>query len=320
VAIKLDHLGDCITALPAMKRLKESFPAASLHVLTGPWNKDLLSAQAFIDKTMEFDFFHARSEHGTHAISAKDLQSLRNRLMKHDYDLAVDFRKHPETRHILLETGARYLAGYDHKGQFPWLDIALEWETDVQGTMKRRHISDDLIGLVDAIDSACLEERQSLEPAWQPGLAGRPVICIHPGGGNAIKQWPPASYATLIELLVEDFDAEILLIGSGEDRTIGLEILRHVPERQRVKNMICQVALSELPRLLASCSLFVGNDSGPKHIAAGLGVPTISIHAGVVDAREWGPVGPRAVAIRRDVVCSPCYLAKAQDCKRGLAV
>jgi ADP-heptose:LPS heptosyltransferase len=83
--------------------------------------------------------------------------------------------------------------------------------------------------------------------------------------------------------------------------------------------MICRVALGELPRLLASCSLFVGNDSGPKHIAAGLGVPTIGIHAGVVDAREWGPVGPRAVAIRRDVACSPCYLAKVQDCNRGLA-
>ena len=39
----------------------------------------------------------------------------------------------------------------------------------------------------------------------------------------------------------------------------------------------------------------------------------------LLDAREWGPVGPRAVAIARDMVCSPCYLSKVEDCHRGLA-
>jgi len=73
-----------------------------------------------------------------------------------------------------------------------------------------------------------------------------------------------------------------------------------------------------LPVLLRGVSLFLGNDSGPKHIAASLGVPTVAIHGGTLDVREWGPVGPNAIAVARDVVCAPCYLAHAEDCRRGL--
>jgi hypothetical protein len=48
-------------------------------------------------------------------------------------------------------------------------------------------------------------------------------------------------------------------------------------------------------------------------------VPTVGVHSGSVDVREWGPIGPAAVAVAREVICSPCYLALAKDCRRGLA-
>jgi hypothetical protein len=86
-----------------------------------------------------------------------------------------------------------------------------------------------------------------------------------------------------------------------------------------VGSVVGQASLAELPRVLSACALYIGNDSGPKHIAAALGVPTIGIHSGVVDAIEWGPVGRRALALRRNMTCSPCYLANADDCPRALA-
>jgi hypothetical protein len=79
------------------------------------------------------------------------------------------------------------------------------------------------------------------------------------------------------------------------------------------------VPLRDLPRLLAACVLFIGGNSGPKHIAAASGVPTIGIHSGVVDPGEWGPIGERAVALYRDMSCAPCFLAKPEHCPRGLA-
>jgi ADP-heptose:LPS heptosyltransferase len=77
--------------------------------------------------------------------------------------------------------------------------------------------------------------------------------------------------------------------------------------------------VGDLPLVLQACDLFVGNNSGPQHLAAALGVATVCIHSGVIDPREWGPMGPLAVSVRREMICSPCYLAHAAECHRDLA-
>jgi hypothetical protein len=47
-------------------------------------------------------------------------------------------------------------------------------------------------------------------------------------------------------------------------------------------------------------------------------VPTVGVHASHVDAAEWGPPGPRAIAIRRHMSCGPCYISEESDCPRGV--
>jgi ADP-heptose:LPS heptosyltransferase len=68
--------------------------------------------------------------------------------------------------------------------------------------------------------------------------------------------------------------------------------LEKVKRKELVRSSVGTTGLAGLPALLASAALFVGNNSGPQHIAAGLGVPTVGVHSGVVDAREWGRSAP----------------------------
>ena len=75
--------------------------------------------------------------------------------------------------------------------------------------------------------------------------------------------------------------------------------MERVRDPKCVYNLAGQLPLSELPGLLTRCALFIGNDSGPKHIAAGLGVPTIGIHSGAVDPYEYGPSGVNALSIMK---------------------
>jgi ADP-heptose:LPS heptosyltransferase len=110
-----------------------------------------------------------------------------------------------------------------------------------------------------------------------------------------------------------------VLIGNGDEAAIADEVLARVQRPATVRSLAGKIPLRDLPALIATAALFVGNNSGPKHIAAGLGVPTVGIESGTVDAREWGPSGANAVAIRRDMLCSPCYLADAALCWRGVA-
>ncbi|HXQ49880.1 MAG TPA: glycosyltransferase family 9 protein, partial [Stellaceae bacterium] len=327
--VKLDHIGDCVIALPAVRRLKRHFPEARISVLAGSSSAAVWSLEPAVDETITFDFFHARSQLGRVEIDEADLIALRRKLDAHRFDLAVDMRKHPETRHVLQYTGARCLAGFDHRGQFPFLDIALEWSGDQSYVRKRQHTAGDLVNLVDAVASACESERQMIAPMSQPArvlpekehraLFAKPVVCVHPAAGNEMKQWPPEYFAALIDVLVERDGCNIAIVGGNDDAAIAAEIVGQVRHRDAITSLVGKLKLKELPVFMAACALFVGNDSGPKHIAAGLGVPTVGIHAGVVDAKEWGPIGASAVAVEREMTCSPCYLFKADDCRRGLA-
>jgi ADP-heptose:LPS heptosyltransferase len=186
------------------------------------------------------------------------------------------------------------------------------------------------VNLVAAVDTACEPARRLFDPLPEPmtveelpeparDLFSRPVVAIHPGSGNVMRQWPSKHIPALIELLVEQNDVSVLLVGGRDDEEKANFIMRQVGRPDRVVSVAGMVPLRELPRLLAGCALFIGGNSGPKHIAAASGVPTIGIHSGVVDPGEWGPMGERAVALYRDMSCAPCFLAKPEHCPRGLA-
>src|SRR6185369_1718373 len=103
------------------------------------------------------------SQLGEKQLTSRDLEELGERLAPYRFDIAVDLRKHLDTRDVLRHTPARFLAGYDYMGQLPFLDIALEWEGDKNLQRKRSHVSDDLINLVEAIGTAGTVERTRLD-------------------------------------------------------------------------------------------------------------------------------------------------------------
>ncbi len=332
LVVKLDHIGDFFTALPAIRRLRGLFPEARLTLLGNRGMDELVLGTGLVDAFIAFEFFHLRSSLGSRELAAQDLADLRARLTPLRFDLAIDLRKHPDTREILRESGARYLVGFDHLGQYPWLDVALEWEGDQGMHAKRGHIADDLLNLVEAVATATQPERAALRrPAtpsgrWLRFLSRRarrlfdlPVVCVHPGVGNVMRQWPVEQFIRLIDMLVAELGVGVVVIGGADEQALGEAIVAQVRAPEAVVSLVGDVPLAQLPALFGACALFVGNNSGPQHVAAACGVPTVGVHSGVVDATEWAPIGLRAVAVRRSMACSPCYLARIEDCHRDLA-
>ena len=337
LAIKVDHIGDFVTAFPAFRKIKRHFPDAKLTVLAAKASLALVAMEPAIDRVVEFNFFHARSEKGERAMARKALRDLEDRLSRERFDLAIDLRRQPETRQILRHTGARWLAGFDRGYAHPWLDFSVEFEGDLANHLKHEHVVDSLVHLVDAIASNCDPDRDVLSARPVRGVArdrvaalllanglpadrlGAPLACLHTGAGSVNKQWPGPSFAGLIDLLTGEAGATVMLIGGPDEAVAVAALLKLVRRSGAIVNLVGKIPLKDLPGVIAAADLYVGNDSGPKHIAAALGVPTVGIHSGTVDAGEWGPMGPHGVTIRREMTCSPCYLARAADCHRGLA-
>ena len=89
-----------------------------------------------------------------------------------------------------------------------------------------------------------------------------------------MRQWPAGHFATLIDLLVAKNGVHVVVLGSPDEAALCEEVLSHVTHRNGVVSLAGKTTRDQLPILLGACALFVGNNSGPKHIAAaGLAFP-----------------------------------------------
>jgi ADP-heptose:LPS heptosyltransferase/GT2 family glycosyltransferase len=333
---KLDHVGDFVTGLPAIQRLKQRFPNAEIHVLASTASSAIARWEPSIDNVIEFNFFHHISQEGRLDISESDWLAIEAQLRPMRFDIAVDLRKHTETREVLKRSGAKLLAGFDLRGAYPWLDVALEWDGDWPYLPKRTQVADDYVALVEVISLACERERRFLDAPdpsaanealravpnladLRPGLFDRPIVCVHPAAGNVLRQWPTEYFAQLIDLITEAYDVNVALIGAPNEVAVAEAVLDKAGAWEKLWSLVGKTKMPELRLLLRGARLFVGNNSGPHHLAAALGTPTIGVHSGVVSAKEWGPIGPSALALQRDMSCGPCYLDSPAKCSRRLA-
>ncbi|HEY8748418.1 MAG TPA: glycosyltransferase family 9 protein [Tepidisphaeraceae bacterium] len=155
------------------------------------------------------------------------------------------------------------------------------------------HITDFILGQLGPWPIMAAAMEQMLKSIVSRGISGSsgvpsgPVV-IHPGAGSGKKCWPADKYLELARDLTQMGRAVEVLLGEVE--------LEQWPREQieafgKTANVVEPGTLVELMGRLAKASAFVGNDSGPGHLAAMLGIPTFSIF-GPVDPARWKPIGP----------------------------
>jgi lipopolysaccharide heptosyltransferase II len=142
----------------------------------------------------------------------------------------------------------------------------------------------------------------------------KPLIACHISSNNGhSKRWPIPYWAILIDKLVREQGAQVILTGAPADLPLIESLLRRVQEQ--AINLAGKTSLPQLVALLQRADLVISGDSGPMHIAAAVGTPLIAIH-GPTDPALSGPISPTATILRSDIWCSPCYNARdTADCR-----
>ncbi|CAB4242794.1 protein of unknown function [Methylacidimicrobium sp. AP8] len=321
LVLQLDHIGDFIYRLPAHDLLRRSWPEAEITLLCGPWNVPLAERTGCFQQIIPFEFFPERSGEwrGVSNLEAERVAAIARSLGR--FDLAVDLRTDPDTRFLLCHFQAELRAGFAAPEVDVVLDVALpngELSGDLYAPTHRR--SSALL-LVEAIRAA-LQDPSSCLPSFLQGIATTEsplprLIAVAPGCGDPVRAWPVEHFARLCALLTGQHNCTVLLVGGPAERETAEAILRDLPP-ERCRNLVGQVPLAEVPGLLASAQVFVGNDSGLSHIAATLGVPTVTVFSGVVDWRMAHPAGHRVSLLRIPISCSPCYSNRCPHAKACL--
>lgn len=311
--LKFWGIGSLQLMTPAAAALRRRFPGAELVLLTLSGNAAAARGLGAFDRVLEFDV--GGSWPGFLARVARLAASLR----RERFDVVFDFEFFTRFSALVsLFTGARRTHGFSstsvwrggfHTHSVPFNRywhvarnfrslVGSENGAEVAPQEVRPHrISSDDHARVDALLRA-------------GGLDPRGAFAVlNPNAGelNFERRWPRPSFARLAQRLLAEDGLPTVLIGSRTERDVCAEVCALArDERGRAPlDLSGELSTGELSALLSRCTAFVTNDSGPMHLAAALGAPTVGLF-GPETPLLYGPLGERVSVLYRPPACSPC--------------
>ncbi len=300
-------IGDLLRIFPAISALHANFPNASISILVRPHAKEALALfeeKDIIDEVINYE--HDRM----HKSFFKKLLLIRS-LRKHKYDLIyVPSKGQGMREHILMAflMRAPHRVGFTKDGTGLLNTVRIELRGDVP--ILKQHL--DLLNMcnlsvTDTSIKIKIPERDVVFARDFLGNGHYPTISIHPSAWwNAdYRTWSLNRYIDLIRRLKSILDARIIIIGGKGDVKIGKEIEKGITGA--IINAVGNTTVSQMAAIIKLSHLFIGNDSGPLHIASVVETPFIGI---------FGPTSPvqvltnmsNGVFLHKKLSCSPCYL------------
>ena len=310
VVIKLDHLGDVILSIPALANLRERFPGAHIAIVVNPSSEPIARAIPYVDEVICYDArFFNRSGGGKRLNLASGIRFARE-MRRRGFDLIVDLRGSFALLVFALTSSSRYRIDRGtylvHRRTGRILPIS-EHEAEINLDMlARAGVPRRSIEMSLKLEDADLNSADSL---LSIGDLRTPVVVIHPGAPASLKRWSAERYAQLAGELLRECNAGIVLVGRKEERQITSSIASAI--NHRVTDISGRTTLGQLCAILQKADLFIGNDSGPMHIAAACGTKVIGLF-GPTSPQRFGPYGDNCVALRIESDCPPCM---REECK-----
>jgi heptosyltransferase-2 len=310
-------VGDAVMAIPAMKAVREHFRDAEITVLVRPWVAGLFTSASFVDRVW--------SE--PKPSSLWDWTRIARAIRTGGFELALLLPNSFESALMMFLAGVPQRIGYATDARSWMLTDSIK---PVDKARHQSHYYLDLVKMVAAGSAqpsieitAALEERSEARRLLQTeGIPpGAPFLVLNPGAAyGSAKRWYADRFARVADTLSRELQLSVALIGSEGEREVAEEVCTGITSRTAVLNG--KTSLEILIGVLAESSLMITNDSGPMHIAAALGVPTVAVF-GSTDETATGPCGPRTRIVKHAVECSPCLLRECpidHRCMTGVTV
>jgi ADP-heptose:LPS heptosyltransferase len=277
-------MGDCLLLTPALHTLREEFPAFHIALLVESRFTDCFSGNNDVDEVL----------------SAESKYSVAFQLFARRFDAIVNL--HGGTTSLLYSCLARgQRIGVEHY-RAPKLYHGL-----VPAPAPEAHTVESATAVIRWLGVRC-QQPAALQYARHPEYAarikeklnGRPYVIIHPGAVMETKRWNSQRFSELARSLLSRGFTVVVTAGPGEERFAG-EIAKEV------QGTVIMLGLNipELAELIRGARMYVGNDSGPMHLAAAVGTPVVAIW-GSSDSRRWRPWAKDYRVVQNPFECNPC--------------
>ena len=326
--IKLSSLGDVVHTLPVSRTLRQEYPKAYIAWIIEERYQELLYKNPDIDEVIPIRTKTWRNNWNRKTF-VEILQVIKN-IRSRKFDVVFDFHGLIKSGLITLLSGAQMKVGF-HKKNCKEKISSIFTNKKAPYIGSGIHVVDMYLTLIKTSLSIKKESKEFPLPKNQgkkievffqnqPELTAKPIIGINPGAGFESKLWELERFAQLADRITTEMGCSILLTWGPGEKHKAQQIARSMKQKSWVAPA---TSIQESISLYKHLKLLVSCDSGPLHLCAALGVPTVSLF-GPTDPMRNGAYGMNHDTVYKVLSCSFCWKRKCplgtQECMQQLTV
>lgn len=315
-------IGDVIFSTPLVEALKKHFPDSYIAYICNRRALHLIETNPSLNKIFVYEKDEYRDALKCSKISGiRKILVFLNEIKCEKFDVSIDLSLGYKHSMILKFIGIKKRIGFNYRNRGKFLTDKLDIES-----FDNKHVVDYYLGLAKPLG---IDTQSKFEPKIfaskvseaagakflkEAGMSDNDfLIGMLPGCGASWgadakrRRWGVEKFARLADLLTEKHGARIVLLGDAKEVDVASRVQSLM--KNRVINYCGKTSLGDLIGIMTKCKLIITNEGGPLHIAAALGVKTVSLF-GPVDEKTYGPYSSsddHAVVSRKDLDCRPCY-------------
>jgi ADP-heptose:LPS heptosyltransferase/glycosyltransferase involved in cell wall biosynthesis len=345
LVIQLTDIGDVILTSPFLRELRRFLPHARIVLIVQPRMFNLVEKCPHVDEVLPYDWRAAKkwktSFYGCLHWWLQSARIAKRSLWKHRLDLAISTRWNNDPCQassiiLMYMSGAPFRIGYRNAPQSPKLFGVRKVNRLITAGPVRtfpKHEVERQLDILRYMGANPIDTRLEVWTTQKEELFARDIlqkfdqtkadlhIAFAPGASWPFRRWPSNRFIQLGSWLQEKYKANILIIAAKVEQELSLSIEKGLHSSQTL-NLTGETTLREMASILKQCKLFIGNDSGPLHVAAASGVPVIGLF-GPGEYQRFKPWGTGHEAIYLGLSCSPCSencLFNEPRCIKGITL
>lgn len=327
--VKLSAIGDVIHTLPSLAALRKRYPDAHITWAIEEDSADIIAEHPCLDRIIisrRKRWLKNLREVCDVRTTIGEIRSFVSALRDREYDLVVDFHGLLKSSVVVALSKGRRRVGYDSMQELSglFLNDRVYEDMDKHAVDRYldlpRHLGADTGDTPEFHIHIQEENRKRVEHLLEEkGVNPKDrFVSVNPVALWDTKMWEDGKFAELCDRIIEELKMTVVFTGGSDRRTI--EHIRGLMRRPS-SDLAGRTTLRDLAYLYERSALVVTTDSGPMHVAAAVGTPTVALF-GPTDPARTGPYGAGHTVVRTGLPCSPCFLKRCETmrCMEAISV
>ncbi|WP_254634003.1 glycosyltransferase family 9 protein [Mesorhizobium sp. GbtcB19] len=317
--LQTKYLGDLVLASALVKNLQLEYPGVRIVFLCEALFAGFLTAHGIASEAVAYKRANAR---GTILQRGLELWRVLRELRRFGFDMIIDLADSRTSHFVAKAVNAKIRVGY-----YP-SERRLRWFEPQPANVRakpfgygEKHFIYRYLSPLEALGVELRVRAPSIQPLLpetaralalldKSGLQRNAFLVVHAGASFPGRRWLPERFAEAIDIMSAETGLPAVLVGGPDEAEANDKIMSLV--RTPVVNLVGALSLETLLALLKEARLFLGNESGPMHMAAATGTPVVGLF-GLTNPIRWAPVGSPSISLRPSM---PCDCVGGDLCRR----